>query len=1057
MRCQLEYLLIGLTLALGACGGSAGSAPAGGADAGVLDSGEPDTDGIPCPTGDRESGVCPPAAAELLDPDCPTAAGPEGVCAPAAREAATECPTEVDGDGLCAPDTLRFEDWDCPEAWTATTAPAGAGTPAFQVCTPPAVPESCPEGTWPRPGASACQAIGPDCPDGFASVEELRSAATGFDGALWYVAPDGQGDGSTEDAPLGSAVAALAGATAGDVVAVAGIWEDELTVDGVALVGACTQATRLGPVTVRNGLVTRASVRGVVVPLGSQAVVADALVSGASLAGINVRGTATLRDVAVVDTSPVEADGGWGLFVDGGTVTGTGLTFWRNANVGVRLVSGSAELADVVVADTLPVDVAPYRGRGIQVENNAALTGQNVVVVRNRNSAVFAAGPVRLRLEDAWIADTRGDLGSDTFGDGLTAYDAAGVVLVRAQLLRNRNSGITVSSPGTQVEVDQVVVADTQIGAVNDYGNGVYAEAGGAVFGRQLLVLRSHGSGVALHDADTMLEVEDLAVANTLPEASGSFGRGIGVQGGAFAVILRGLLADNSEAGVYASGTSTLRGMDLVVRGTVADPGTGEFGYGVNANDGARVYLDRCRLAENTGSGVLAGGDALVSLLDCQVVDTRAGQELAPTAITAQQGARIEVDRVALLRNVGVAVACLESGATIVGTDLLVADTISSDPNGRGGRAMEVSRRGEVTLDRVELRDNRELGLFVKDDGSAVVVRDLVIVGTKAGGDGLGGRALNVQAGASLEVARLRAQDNRDACVFVDGAGSLLALTDAALVGTNADESGAFGRAIAVQGAGELRMSRAFVGDNTEAGVFTTGTGTVLELTDVVIRDTRADGLGTFGRGLTVQDGATATLSRVLLAANHDVGVFVHGDGASVGAVDLEVRGTIPQVKDGNYGRGIGVQTGGTFTGERVRLVGNHHVSLVAVAPGTRVEVVDLWVSDTAAATCDTSPCAEMPGGSGVSALAAELELRRFSLQGSDLVGLQVGPDVSLNAVDGLITGNRIGVNIQDETLDLAASFDRVRVRDNETDRDLGDLPVPSVVETLDALTEAPE
>ena len=892
-------------------------------------------------------------------------------------------------------------------------------------------------------------ALDAGCADGFPDEGAIRALAPGYDGRVLYAEEGGTGDGAV-GAPFGSVAQALEASAPGDVVVVAGSHPEVLTLEGVALVGVCVDEAQLtGGVTLRDGaLLRRVTVDGLTVPLGATAAAQELVVAGD--AGVAVRGSVEVTDLVVADAVG-DGQGGAGLTVDGGRLSGVGVTVLRSTNIGLHVRGGSASLSGLIIADTRPVAVAPYRGRGLQAEGGGSVEVSGLVLSRNRNSALLAAGPAVVQVTDAWIADTRGDEGTDTFGDGLTPFDAAEIALRRVYFQRNRNSGITAVTAGVELDIEQVVIDDTQIGAVNNYGNGVYVEAGAQVTARQLLVTGSRGSGIALHDAGTHFEATDLVVAAGLPNAAGSFGRGIGIQSAA-ADVERALVADNTEAGVYLSGGAALTARDLRISGTRPDPGTAEFGFGVNANSASTMAVTRGHFTDNATAGLLVGdADTVVRLSDCEVSQTVSNEMGEATGITVQQGALAEVDRVVLVRNQGVAVAVIGGGARLEGSDLLIEETLPREADGKGGRAVEISLGGRLTVERATVSHNRELAFFVKDSGSAAEVVDLVVVDTQPGSIGAG-RAVNIQGGGRFVGVRVRSEGASDAAIFVAGTGSVVELTDAVISGTEESPAGT-GRGASVQEAGSLTLVRAVFARATEGGMFANGVGTQLTLEDVFVGDTRADAEGRFGRGITLQNGVTARMDRVQVSRNLDVGVFVHGQAAALFASDLEVRDTGAQPIDGDFGRGIVVQAGATFTGSRLRVTDNRQVGLFVLAGG-EADVDELDVRGTVAVPCEAD-CASIGGGSGIIVLAGALTIQRFVVRESELAGLRIGDDSQLMAVDGLISENRIGLNVQDDTLDLAASFERVRVRGNETDRDLANYPAPSAVDTLDALTDA--
>lgn len=1040
MACPADRIvggLLALTVLIG-CGGSSGSTHGSDAgDAGV-EVGE-DTG----PSGCSETGVCAPAAPELLAVDCPTQAGPEGVCAPEPRRADPACPTELSEHGICGPASPRLEDWPCPEGWASEPASMDPRVPTYAVCVPPEVPSQCQEGLWPRAGAQACASVGDPCPEGWPTAESIRARVPAFDGTLVYIQADADGDG-TRDAPFGSLGAAQQELEPGDILAVRGALSGEVGLAGVALVGTCASESVLtGAVSLAQGAaLTDLTIDGAVDV--AQGRLERVVVRTGGIDAMD----AELRDVVVADVEPGGARNGNGITIRG-TTQAERVTVWRATNIGVHVL-GAAEISDLLVADTRPIDAAPFRGRGVQVEGAAVF--RRTVLVRNRNSAVFAIGDAEASFEDAYLAETRGDEAAGTFGDGVTAAAGASVTLRRAVLRGNRNSGVTAIADGAQLHLEQVVISDTANGAVNGFGDGIHLEESGQVSGHEVLLVGNHGSGIAAFQEGTQVELTDLVVAATLPNLEGAFGRGIGLQEGSVGRLERVLLIGNTEAGIYMSGPSELSAVDLAVRSTGPDPSTGEFGYALNVGGGASASVSRCTASASTASGVVVGDPGTrLTLTDCRVDGTRASDAGDAAGVTVQTGGRLEAERLALVGNEGVSLTVLRTGAEVVGSDILIADGVPRQ-DGLGGRGMEIGLGGRANLARLEIRDCRELGVFVDGSGSALELLDGTVTGIEASEAGLGGRALNVQDGARLQAQRLHLADNRDAAIFAAGRGTEARLEDAVALRTGPDAAGEFGRGVVVQGEANLALSRGVVRASTESGVFVSGG--VLAVEDARIEQTTPDARDRWGRGIAVQDVGEVTLARVQIADNHDVGLFVHGTRARVTGSDVSVARTAPQVSDGDYGRGIGVQAGARLDIRRLRLLDNHQVGLLAISTETVVQVQDLEVDGVAAAACEPS-CASGAGGTGVALLGAQLRIERFHIRDCELAGMQLGPSAGFEAMDGLITSNRIGLNVLDAELDLGASFTRVRVRDNETDRDLGERPVPSAAGTLEMLTDA--
>ncbi len=59
------------------------------------------------------------------------------------------------------------------------------------------------------------------------------------------------------------------------------------------------------------------------------------------------------------------------------------------------------------------------------------------------------------------------------------------------------------------------------------------------------------------------------------------------------------------------------------------------------------------------------------------------------------------------------------------------------------------------------------------------------------------------------------------------------------------------------------------------------------------------------------------------------------------------------------------------------------------------------------------------------------------------LVGVQVARDGAVDLADGVVTGNPVGVNVQEPSYDISRVMTRVRYVDNGTNLDASELPTP--------------
>jgi hypothetical protein len=172
--------------------------------------------------------------------------------------------------------------------------------------------------------------------------------------------------------------------------------------------------------------------------------------------------------------------------------------------------------------------------------------------------------------------------------------------------------------------------------------------------------------------------------------------------------------------------------------------------------------------------------------------------------------------------------------------------------------------------------------------------------------------------------------------------------------------------------------------------------GSTLDARNVVVRNTRPDDFGEFGRGIGAESGAVVTLARVLSERNHEIGIAVFGEGSSLTADDVVARETLEQPIDDDFGRGVSVELGGSATLRRVVLERNKDVGLfVNVAP-SHVVASDLVVRDT------LSQAGRLDGGRGIAVQnGARAEIDRALFQRNRDVSLySAAPDTLLVARD---------------------------------------------------------
>ncbi|MBI2898517.1 MAG: hypothetical protein HYY06_33505 [Deltaproteobacteria bacterium] len=188
------------------------------------------------------------------------------------------------------------------------------------------------------------------------------------------------------------------------------------------------------------------------------------------------------------------------------------------------------------------------------------------------------------------------------------------------------------------------------------------------------------------------------------------------------------------------------------------------------------------------------------------------------------------------------------------------------------------------------------------------------------------------------------------------------------------------------------------------------------------------------------------TIERAVLERNRAVGILALLDGTVLMATDLVVSDTLSQDSDGRDGDAVIILGGASAEIARARMLDNRGYAIRAFGTDTTVAAADIVVERTAEQACVVDTCSHAPGGLG---LASEgggtLDVRRFRSANNALVGVLVASGSELDLHEGVVSGNRIGANIQIDGFDRARLQDRVIYVDNgvNTDTTQFELPEP--------------
>ncbi len=708
------------------------------------------------------SGLCPAQPRGSSPSDCPSGRIFEGSgFAPAT--------------GTCQP---HLPDWDCPAGWTAVPAltdGSGAenppeGLPQFNRCEPPPLPADCPAGTYARLGSATCQPLGTACPseaDRWPDEATLRAHAPAFTGPIVYAAADAAADGAgTRQSPRPFGAAAIRAAQTGLVALALGNYNTPVRLDrSVALVGACVAGTTLasdqpsdsaGVVDIASGapvalanLTLTGERPGVTIAPGADAphtLTALAIV-GARTVGLLVNGAqaVTLAQLRIEGTRAAAARtfGRAIALTDGATVAASDITLLGNRDIALSLDGAGTSItaSRLLVGATIERLTDGLFGRAIDLRAGATATLNEAALLDNREVAIAADGTATtLTAEDLFVSSTLARARDSAAGRGLQLTNGATASLTRTTIADHLDLALSIDGAGTRATLDQVVVRNTR-GARSTGANGYGASitGGAALEASSTLITGSRSAGLLASGLRTRLTLSDSLVQSTEPDSDGA-GNGIAVESGAIADLHRTLLSGNTEAALFATGSSRIELDDLTATTTRSNPSDGRAGLGIWLQEGAAFVADRLLLRGNRFTGLYATGAGTTARVSQLVVSgtlPQAGDGRGGMGLFVTEGATAELDAAALLANHELGL--LVSGrATATLRDAVVADT-QPRANGLHGGGAEVQTGATLRLERALLQRNRGVGLLVTDPSSRLSFTALAVEATRPRAEPLGG------------------------------------------------------------------------------------------------------------------------------------------------------------------------------------------------------------------------------------------------------------------------------------------------------------------------------
>lgn len=299
----------------------------------------------------------------------------------------------------------------------------------------------------------------------------------------------------------------------------------------------------------------------------------------------------------------------------------------------------------------------------------------------------------------------------------------------------------------------------------------------------------------------------------------------------------------------------------------------------------------------------------------------------------------------------------------------------------------------QVTLERVVFEDNEFFGIFSNGTDTALTATDLAVRATRPQADGMFGLGVSVQDGAAFHLHRGVVAHNTDANLYcggsIPGEPSELTLKDVLISSAQDASHGIYGgRGVSVDNGASATLENTIIGKNSDSHVHVDGPGTSVTAHGLVILGDDGSDSSFGARGVNLQNGATGQLNQVAIYRVEDLGLYMANDGTIVEASGLFIQETQP-AGTGGEGRAVHLKDGASFSLDGGAFIANHDTGFM-VRDGSTATVTGLLIEHT-------QPDTDGFGGTGLAVLTeSQVVLERSAL----LTNVAIGVGVS-NIADG--------------------------------------------------------
>ncbi len=424
-------------------------------------------------------------------------------------------------------------------------------------------------------------------------------------------------------------------------------------------------------------------------------------------------------------------------------------------------------------------------------------------------------------------------------------------------------------------------------------------------------------------------------------------------------------------------------------------PDSGGHSRGLEVDMDATLELRGSAVSATREIGVLATGDhAVIDLEDVRIFGTlRAASGGIGDGVWAQNLGRLAMRRFVVENSAGRGVVAGASGRVAI-TDGVVRGHGAIPADATGG--CTATRDAQVAIERVLFEHIDSIAIGSLGRGARLTVRDSIVRDTEPAPNGTLGNALGAILGGNLIATGVRLERNAEAAVVAHD-GAAIEIDDSVIAGTLPRPDGTGGYGLRAEG-GTINACRVLVTQNTTTGVSALYADGHLSLCDSVVRDTLpARMIGAIGAA--AGDGADVRIVRSVFSGHYGTGLVSAGMGTSLAVSDTIVRdiGTTPS---GSLGIGITISRGARIDATRVHVFRARTLGVLAIDAGSVIHI-------DSSAIRETQPDDHDEHGMGLDVEnGATLTASRSAIVGSRQTGVVVAGIGSRMQLDDCLVGD---------------------------------------------------